>query len=116
VKKRKAAAETATRTLDRDLRERKLSDRVLPYSDKLFRQAAIEWLVATDQPIQALEHPHFKEMIDIASRATAGVKIPGRKATRVEIKNMFKDHLTRLKARLNVGAQFGASVLITLSP
>jgi hypothetical protein len=37
------------------------------------------------QPIQAFEHPKFKEMIDIASQATSGVKIPGRKATHVEI-------------------------------
>ena len=41
-------------------------------------------------------------MIDIASRATNGVKLPGRKGTRGEIKRLFKDHLTRLKARLNV--------------
>jgi hypothetical protein len=44
----KAAAEE-TRTLDRDLREKKPSERVIPYSDKLFRQVAVEWLVATDQ-------------------------------------------------------------------
>jgi hypothetical protein len=49
IKKRKEAAEEITRTLDRDLREKKISERVVPYSDKLFRQAAIEWLVATDQ-------------------------------------------------------------------
>ena len=49
VKKRKEAAEEVTRTLDRDLREKKMSERVIPYSDKLFRRAAIEWLVATDQ-------------------------------------------------------------------
>jgi hypothetical protein len=49
VKKRKAAAEEATRTLDRDLVERKHSERVVPYSDKLFRQVMVEWLVATDQ-------------------------------------------------------------------
>jgi hypothetical protein len=49
VKKRKAAAEDATRTLDGDLVEKKLSDRVVHYSHKLFRQVAVEWLVATDQ-------------------------------------------------------------------
>ncbi|KAF8227910.1 hypothetical protein L208DRAFT_1130710, partial [Tricholoma matsutake] len=74
IKKQKAAVEEATRTLDRDLREKKLSEQVIPYSDKLFRRAAIEWLVATDQLIQALEHPKFKEMIDVASRATNRVK------------------------------------------
>jgi hypothetical protein len=38
-----------TRTLDRDLREKKLAERAVPYTDKAFHQAAIEWLVATDQ-------------------------------------------------------------------
>ncbi|KAG2056701.1 hypothetical protein BDR06DRAFT_1005615 [Suillus hirtellus] len=56
--------------------------------------AAIEWLIATDQPIQALEHPKFKEMIDMASCATQGVKIPGCKITHAEIMQMFKNHLT----------------------
>ncbi|KAG1765529.1 hypothetical protein EDD22DRAFT_760055, partial [Suillus occidentalis] len=54
------------------------------------------------KPIQALEHPRFKEMVDVASRATQGIKILGRKATRAEIMQMFKNHLTRLKKKLNV--------------
>jgi hypothetical protein len=41
-------------------------------------------------------------MIDVASCATNGVKIPGRKATRAEIMRMFKNHLMTLKAQLNV--------------
>ena len=41
-------------------------------------------------------------MIDIAARATNGVRLLGRKSTRAEIIRMFKDHLTKLKARLNV--------------
>ena len=49
VKKRKAAAEEVTQTLDRDLREKKIPERAVIYSDKLFRRAAVEWLVATDQ-------------------------------------------------------------------
>ena len=49
VKKRKEAAQEVTRTLDRDLQEKKTPEWVAPYSDKLFRRAAIEWLVATDQ-------------------------------------------------------------------
>lgn len=121
VKKRKEAAEEVNRTLDPDLRERKV-ERTLPYSHKTFRRAAIEWIVATDQvsntiilalilidlisissqPIQALEHAKFKEMIDIASRATNGVQIPGRKITRGEIIRLFKDHITKLKTQLNV--------------
>jgi hypothetical protein len=120
VKARKVKAERAQQTINSHLIERKLAERVLPYSDKLFKKAAIEWLVTTDQvslrhplmqivtdvwcvePIQAFEHPKFKEMIDVAARATNGVKIPGRKATRVEIIRIFKNHLTKLKKTLNV--------------
>ncbi|KAH8984649.1 hypothetical protein EDB83DRAFT_2240894, partial [Lactarius deliciosus] len=46
---------------------------VIPYSDRVFEAAAIEWLVQTNQPIQAFKHPAFKKMLDIASRATRGV-------------------------------------------
>ncbi|KAF5309327.1 hypothetical protein D9758_019000 [Tetrapyrgos nigripes] len=58
-------------------------ERVLPYSDELFKEVAHDWLTATDQPIWALQHPTFHEMIDVASRAPTGVKvkIPDRKVT-----------------------------------
>ena len=120
ILKCKAAAEQVTRTLDRDLREKKPSEQIVKYSDSTFQQVAIEWLVATDQagqaicsiavfdicfqPIQALNHPKFHEMIDIASRATNGVKIPGQKSTRAAIIQRFKDHLIKLWAQLNVSA------------
>jgi len=102
AKKRKVAAEHLTWTLDQDLREKSLLERIVPYSDKIFCRSASEWLIATDQPIQALEHPKFREMIEIASCATSGVKMPGRKGTRTEIKRMFLDHITNLKAQLDV--------------
>jgi hypothetical protein len=119
IKKRKAATEETMRTLDSDLVKKKPCERVVPYSDKLFRRVAVEWLVATDQvsvysyifkslissssqPIRALEHPKFHELINAASRATNGVNIPGQKAMRNEIMHMFKDHLTKLKSQLNV--------------
>ncbi|KAJ8581767.1 hypothetical protein M405DRAFT_751256, partial [Rhizopogon salebrosus TDB-379] len=100
AEKKKAAR--AQQMIDAHMTERKLSEHIIPYTHQHFRKAAIEWLVATDQPIQALEHPKFKEMIDVASRATQGVKIPGQKATRAEIIRIFKNHLTRLKKKLNV--------------
>ena len=53
------------------------------------------------EPIQALEHPKFKEMINVAAHTTNRVKIPGRKATHAEIMQNFKNHLTRLKKTLN---------------
>ncbi|KAG2352094.1 hypothetical protein BDR07DRAFT_1315465, partial [Suillus spraguei] len=66
------------------------------------KRAAIEWLVATDQPIQALDHPKFQDMIDVALWATNRVKIPGHQATCAEIMRIFKNHLTRLQMTLNV--------------
>lgn len=47
-------------------------------------------------------------MVDVAARATNGVKIPGRKATRTEIMRMFKNHLTRVREKLNSDAVCGA--------
>jgi len=90
------------------------------WQQKIFREAAIEWLIAIDQlhslldfvevlsvcpyllmdiqPIQTFEHHSFKKMIEIAVHATNGVVIPTRKATHDEIINMFKSQLTKLKA------------------
>jgi hypothetical protein len=49
VKARKAKTEHAQQTINAHLIEQKLAERVVPYSDKLFKKAAIEWLIATDQ-------------------------------------------------------------------
>ncbi|KAJ7176397.1 hypothetical protein C8R43DRAFT_827557, partial [Mycena crocata] len=87
-------------TLDPHLRNR--PERPAPYSDELFREAAVEWLIATDQPIRALTHPKFKKMIDIAARATKGVTIPGRNSTRREIMNLFHAQMDKLRIRLSV--------------
>ncbi len=54
VLKCKAVAEQVTRTLDCDLREKKPMERIIKYSDNAFHQAAIEWLVATDQASQEI--------------------------------------------------------------
>lgn len=49
VAARKEKTAVAQRTINSHLVEAKLADKVLPYSDQCFRQAAIEWLIATDQ-------------------------------------------------------------------
>ncbi|KAG1830039.1 hypothetical protein EV424DRAFT_1301465, partial [Suillus variegatus] len=69
----KEKAEHDQEIITSHLTERKITERIVPYADSLFKQAAIEWLIATDQPIQAFKHPKFKEMIDVAARATNGV-------------------------------------------
>ena len=81
---------------------------LIPYSDSLLREAAIEWLIVTDQvififfnlslsmsdfkmqPLQALDHLSFQKMIDIAARTTKGINIPNCKATRKHIIELFK--------------------------
>ncbi|KAH9974073.1 hypothetical protein BGW80DRAFT_1171021 [Lactifluus volemus] len=98
VRRWKAAAEEVMRTLDRDLKERQPLERVVPYSAQAFRRLSIEWLVATDQPIQSFQHPMFIAMLNMASRATNGLHIPGRKVTWTELMNTFRNHLVKLKA------------------
>ncbi|KAF8129341.1 hypothetical protein EV363DRAFT_1169364, partial [Boletus edulis] len=102
--RRKAAISTNLKqsALDTHLREPTAVEKVVSYTDQLFREAAIEWLITTSQPLQAVEHPSFKKMIDIASRANKGVIIPNRHASRQEILNLFKKQMASLKERLNV--------------
>ncbi|KAG2047245.1 hypothetical protein BDR06DRAFT_897824, partial [Suillus hirtellus] len=69
-------ANTEQGSLDNHLHEINSTEWVLPYSDKLFCKAAIEWLTSTNQPIQAVEHPSFKKMVDVASCTTMGVIVP----------------------------------------
>jgi hypothetical protein len=53
VKAHKEAVKTANReeqgTLDPHLQEIPRAERTIPYSEKIFRDAAIEWLISTDQ-------------------------------------------------------------------
>ncbi|TFK58436.1 hypothetical protein BDN72DRAFT_782099, partial [Pluteus cervinus] len=102
----KAASAKLQTRLDDHAKPGQEKPKVVSYTDKAFREAATEWLIATNQPIQALENPHFIHMINVASRATNGVKIPGRKATRDEIINMFNSQIQHLKSRLNVRFPF----------
>lgn len=48
-KRRDAAAADKQTRLDSHLKELPLKERVIPYTDELFRNTAIEWLVSTDQ-------------------------------------------------------------------
>ncbi|KAF5347372.1 hypothetical protein D9758_011302 [Tetrapyrgos nigripes] len=97
---RRKEMEESQSTLDRHVQPLLPKETVVPYSDELFLEAAIEWLVETNQPVDAIHHPKFQNMIDIAARATNGVKIPGWKATRRAIINLFKKNLTALRKQL----------------
>ena len=109
-------------TLDPHLRPK---EAIVTYSESSFHAVAIQWLVETDQvstisitqssnnqltftslgqPIQALQHPACKNMIEIASRATHGVKIPSHKQTRQAIIDSFKKNRINLQKHLLVCA------------
>ena len=49
-------------TLDGHLRDVPPSERVIPYSDKAFREAAVEWLIATDQVCNLLYSPYVSDL------------------------------------------------------
>ncbi|KAJ7893294.1 hypothetical protein B0H14DRAFT_2334839, partial [Mycena olivaceomarginata] len=101
-KKRAAQKVVSQPTLDASLKEIPGKEIIIPYSYAAFREAAIEWLIATDQPLDVLEHPKFRNMIEISARAKDGVRIPGRKATRDEIMDLFNRRMEQLKVKLNV--------------
>ncbi|KIO23445.1 hypothetical protein M407DRAFT_214556, partial [Tulasnella calospora MUT 4182] len=86
-------------TLDNNLVPRSL---IPEYSDQNFCDAAIEWLVATDQPLSALDNPKFHKMINIAAKAKSGVKIPSRKEMRADVVSKFAKHLIDMRRVLNV--------------
>ncbi|KAF7311751.1 putative AC transposase [Mycena indigotica] len=90
-------------TLDKHLHEPPPREKLVMYTDEVFKEAALDWLIATDQPIEALNHPKFKHMIDIASRAKNGVSIPGQGSTRAEIIELFQKRMLFLKEKLNIG-------------
>ncbi|KAJ7651791.1 hypothetical protein B0H17DRAFT_958304 [Mycena rosella] len=111
VKARKQAAEAAAakekflrqQTLDSHLKEKPA--RPAAYTDELWLDAALDWLISTDQPIDALTNPKFEVMIDIAARATEGVTLTGRAQTRAEILKLFHEQMDKLKIRLHVSVQ-----------
>ncbi|KAI6004192.1 hypothetical protein EDD15DRAFT_2156344 [Pisolithus albus] len=79
------------------------------YSDAGFHDAAVQWVIETDQashlsfePVHALQHPAFEKMISIASKATNGVDIPTWKQTRQKIIDLFKTNLRNLRKHLQV--------------
>ncbi|KAH9830561.1 uncharacterized protein C8Q71DRAFT_716625, partial [Rhodofomes roseus] len=105
ISARKVEAAKASMTqgsLDKHVQKVTPAEYIQPYTDELFKSAAIQWLVETDQPIGAFEHPSFINMINVASRAKSGVVIPSRWTTRRKIINIFHQYLRDLKTRLNV--------------
>ncbi|KAJ7314472.1 hypothetical protein DFH08DRAFT_644954, partial [Mycena albidolilacea] len=108
--KEKEASDTLNSqpTFDNHLRDMPPKERIIPYSHEAFRQAAIEWLVATNQV--GLDQSFLPSLISILTPSMSwttqdGVHIPGRKSTREEIIEPFKRRMEQLKAKLNVSVQ-----------
>ncbi|KAG0693231.1 hypothetical protein DFH29DRAFT_789256, partial [Suillus ampliporus] len=75
-RRREEAATDQQSSINSHLKPRVPNERIIQYTDTLFREAATQWLIDTDQiyfPLEALEHPAFKNMVDIAARTTNGV-------------------------------------------
>lgn len=119
VKARKAKAAIKNKiqsTLDDKLEP--LPERVPPYTDARFAEAAEDWLIATDQvsvpfvlrlmlsnniqPLDALSHPKFHTMINLAARASNGIKIPEKRTTRKSILGRFWQRVRDLRKVLTV--------------
>ncbi|KAH8979013.1 hypothetical protein EDB86DRAFT_2815222, partial [Lactarius hatsudake] len=76
--------------------------RPIPFSEKAFQTATLEWVIETNQPIQAFKNAGFKKMLDIASRANCTIRLPLPKQSRRQIIKMFKQQLCSLRGRLNM--------------
>ncbi|KDQ54448.1 hypothetical protein JAAARDRAFT_135739, partial [Jaapia argillacea MUCL 33604] len=103
----KDAALKSQSTLNGHVHAQDPSERVIPYSNEAFKSAAIQWLVETDQ------HPAFHTMINLASRAKNGIKIPHWKATQCEILRLFSQYLIDLKQHLNVTSNVDGYFAVT---
>lgn len=79
-----------------------MADRDRPGTHSCLEIYKVLTLFLESKPLQALEHPSFHKMIGIAARATNGVTIPNRKATRDEIMDMFKTQMSHLKNHFSV--------------
>ncbi|KLO04531.1 hypothetical protein SCHPADRAFT_795107, partial [Schizopora paradoxa] len=71
-KAREDAEKMKQTSLDGHLKEMPKQAPKLPYSDDNFKELAIRWLVSCDLPLQALENPHFRELIELVARSKDG--------------------------------------------
>lgn len=94
-------------TITRHFQPENAAEKPIAYSEKAFACAAIEWLIEANIPPQVLDSPSFKRMVDLASRANHGVKLPSPRQTRGRVIKMFKQQMCLLKERLNSPAVSG---------
>ncbi|KAF6741045.1 hypothetical protein DFP72DRAFT_835444, partial [Ephemerocybe angulata] len=104
VRARREAAEATQQqqTLDAHLQSIPQAPPVLKYSDALFQEVAEEWLIMTNQPVEALSNPQYQRMIAVAAASLAGVKIPDKRTIRQSLIDRFHKSVSELRNRLNV--------------
>ncbi|KAH9048196.1 hypothetical protein EDB84DRAFT_330541 [Lactarius hengduanensis] len=90
------------------------AEKPIAYSDKAFSCAAIEWLIEANIPPQVFDRPSFKRLVDLASRANHGVKLPLPRQTRGRVIKMFKQQMCLLKERLSVSSLFRFPTFLAL--
>ncbi|EKM49104.1 uncharacterized protein PHACADRAFT_202012 [Phanerochaete carnosa HHB-10118-sp] len=97
INERKASLETIKleqKTLDTHLQDMPKEERVIHYSELVFKWIAVEWLAETDQ---VRRDSAFSAVLK--AQATNSVKIPNQKAACKEILERFYEQMAGLKAR-----------------
>ncbi|KAH9001365.1 hypothetical protein EDB92DRAFT_1788805, partial [Lactarius akahatsu] len=94
------------------------AEKPIAYSDKadFFTSLTQHWAesLAPFQSPQVLDSPSFKRMVDLASRANHGVKLPSPRQTRGRVIKNFKQQMCLLKERLNVSSLFRSPTFLAL--
>jgi hypothetical protein len=67
------------------------------YSHDVFREALAKWIVATDQPFTAVDHPSFQELVYLLH---PDAKLPSNDTARRDIAKLFKEEKERVGALL----------------
>ena len=109
-----------------------LDEPIIPYSNRAFKVAAIDWLIDANQvhsfpllspnsnheslqPIQTFKNPKFKAMLNMAARATKGIIVPTPRKTRGHVILSFKQKMYLLRDRLKVCVDILFHCLFTLT-
>ncbi|KAL1750578.1 hypothetical protein FB107DRAFT_223645, partial [Schizophyllum commune] len=85
-------------------------------SDSLFKRTVAEFVVDTNQSLCITKQPSFINMVQVASRARDGVRIPTRKSLRKEIIAMWKESMKSVKGEMKVGVDRGCVGIGVLGP
>jgi hypothetical protein len=69
------------------------------FTEKTFRDYLKEWIITTDQPFTAVEHPSFQKMIKLCN---ADAKVPSATTVKNDIMNDFDHERGNIRTLLQV--------------